>query len=107
MRSATRTDRAGGMEHQVAPQSYDPRHHVVEQKVRDEVGVTGLLGDERHAFSAELERRPARELDSESVADPVLDRPRVVRVVNAAVARGLWHLALGREAVHDIGGPSC
>ena len=107
VRTPTRTDRARGMEHQVAPQGYDTRHHMVEQKMRDEIGVTGLLGDERHAFPGELERRPVRELDRESVADPVLDRPRVVRVVSTAMTRDLWHLTLGRQPVHDIGGASC
>ena len=89
VRPAARTDGAGGMEHQVAPHGDDPRHRRDRAEgARRGRGSPVSVGDERHAFPAELERRPARELDGESVADPVFDRPGVVRVVNAAVSSG-------------------
>ena len=91
------------MEHQVPSQRYESRNDMVEQEVYHEVGVPDILGDERHALPAQLESGPVGELHGEPVTNPVLDRPRMVRVVGAAVGAACEQLAAVRDAVGHVG----
>lgn len=100
-----RPDRARTMEHQVASQRNDPGYDVIEQEVSDQIRVAGFVGDECHVITAELEGGPAGKLDGESPSDPVLDGPRVVRVVGAAVDRRLRRCA-ERDSIRHVGWPS-